>query len=814
MDVMDALIRLPLRLLLSGIVAIALVSPSSLRAQKADRDTVAGAEAPRQGAGLGAMTAGEYSRAAQLLSWTTDGLLLGGPVEPHWMPDGDRFWYRVRVQEGHEFIMVDPERKRRAPLFDRHRLAAALSLAADTSFVGTHLPFESFEFVEGEDRIAFEAHEQRFDCDLRAYRCTVGDTLPDDEAFVVSPDSTVEVFMQGHDLYLRPFRGGDTIRLTNDGEKYFAYGAGTPTPSQLRRERPRRPQVSWAPDSRRLAVMRPDERGVELMHYISSTPQRPKHYARPYALPGDSIIPQPVFHILEVPRELEEAARTSADDTAAALAEENTQVRLAPEIWELSFGGAAADSAWSSSSETLYVHYFTRGAKKRILAAVEAATGKHRILAGDSSGTNVIGNHWTGPKSFYVTEDGEEVFWWSERDGWAHLYRHRDGNAPPQQLTSGSWTVGTLLHVDEDEGTLYFTGRGREEDRLVYYAHLYRVNRDGSGLALLTPEDANHEIHLSPSGKYFVDVQSRIEEAPVSVLRKAEDGSVVRVLEEADVSLLEDVGWTPAEVFRVKARDGVTDLYGVLYFPPELDREGSYPVIEHIYPGPFIGSVGRWSFKGGGEPFALARLGFVVVQLDHLGTPYRSKAMHDHYWGNMGDNGIPDHVAAVKQLAARYPFMDLERVGIYGHSGGGFASTDAILRFPDFYKVAVSGAGNHDQRTYGIHWGPIYQGLLERDTLKGTDNYRSQANKHLAGDLKGKLLLMHGDLDDNVHPAMTIQVVDELIKANKDFDLIIAPDRAHGLNEPYFVRRRWDYFVRHLLGTEPPKEFEITRPEG
>jgi dipeptidyl aminopeptidase/acylaminoacyl peptidase len=264
----------------------------------------------------------------------------------------------------------------------------------------------------------------------------------------------------------------------------------------------------------------------------------------------------------------------------------------------------------------------------------------------------------------------------------------------------------------------------------------------------------------------------------------------------------------------VKARDGVTDLYGVIYLPPDLDPTLKYPVIEHIYPGPFIGSVGSWSFKGGGETFALASMGFVVIQVDHLGTPYRSKAMHDSYYGNMGDNGIPDHVAAVRQLAARYPFMDLNRVGIFGHSGGGFASTDAILRFPDFYKVAVSGAGNHDQRTYGIHWGPLYQGLLQKDTVKGGDNYESQANQLLAENLKGKLLLMHGDLDDNVHPAMTIQVVNQLIRHNKDFDLIIAPDRAHGLNEPYFIRRRWDYFVRHLMGAEPPSGFEIVRPGG
>ena len=758
------------------------------------------------------ITVDDYNRAVQLLSWNTETLVLGGPVAPNWMPDGNRFWYRTRVQEGHEFTLVDPVRNSKRPLLDRHRLAAALSLAADTSYVGTKLPFESFEFLGGEEQITFNANKKRFECDVSAYVCTVGDTLPDARAFVVSPDSTREVFMMGYDLYMRPFRGGDTVRLTNDGEEYFVYGAGAPSPSEIRRKQPRRPQVAWAPNSRRLAVMRPDERGVELMHYISYTLSRPVHYARPYALPGDSIIPQPVFHILDVPEELEGVA--SPGDSSSTHVLSNHQVRVDEEIWNLSFGGAAADSAWTEDSRTLFVDYFTRGAKKLTLAAVEAETGELRALAADSAQTNVIGNNWTGPKSFFVSRDQSTIIWWSERDGWAHLYRLDVATGQGKQLTSGPWTVGTLLHVDEDEGLLYFTGRGREPSHNIYYAHLYRMNWDGSGLTLLTPEDANHEIDFSPSGDFFVDVFSRIETPPTSVVRRSRDGRVVQALEETDVSLLEGLGWKPGQLFQVKARDGVTDIYGVIYLPPELDPTRKYPVIEHIYPGPFIGSVGSWSFKGGGEPFALASLGFVVVQVDHLGTPYRSKAMHDSYYGNMGDNGIPDHIAAVRQLAARFPFMDLDRVGIFGHSGGGFASTDAILRFPDFYKVAVSGSGNHDQRSYGVHWGPLYQGLFQKDTVKGGDNYESQANQLIALNLQGKLLLMHGDLDDNVHPAMTIQVVNQLILHNKDFDLIIAPDRAHGLNEPYFIRRRWDYFVRNLMGVEPPKEFQIVRPGG
>ncbi len=801
----------PLGRRVAEVVMLVLASAGVLQAQAASEG---------EGSAPPTVTAADYARAAQLLPWTAESFVKGDAVQPNWIAGSDRFWYRTRVEEGHEFIRVDPVANTRGPLFDRHRLASALSLAADTSYVGTKLPFRDFDFAGSEARIAFDAGKRRFECDLRAYDCVAVDTLQDRRAFVVSPDSTLEVFMMGHDLYVRPFMGGDTVRLTNDGEPLFQYGAGMPSPGQVKNGTPQRPQVSWAPNSRRLAVVRPDERGVEMMHYLSYTPPRPRHFARPYALPGDSVIPQPVIHILDLPGDLGAAA--ADPDTGRAHAGANHQLVLGEDLWTLGFGannysggGPAADSAWTADSRKLRLYHFTRGAKKLTLAEVEASTGEARVLAADSSKTNVIGNHWRGPKSFWASDDGSTVIWWSERDGWAHLYRMDAATerAPRvTQLTAGPWTVGTLLHVDEERRLLYFTGRGREAGRNVYYAHLYRVGFDGSGLTLLTPEDANHEVTFSPSGNYFVDVQSRIEAPPVSVLRRARDGAVVRELESADVTLLEEAGWRPAEVFTAKARDGITEIYGIVHFPADLDTTRSYPVLEYIYPGPFTGSVGAWSFKGGSEQRALANLGFVVVQVDHLGTPYRSKAMHDNYYGDMGDNGIADHVAAVKQLAARFPFMDLDRVGIWGHSGGGFASTGAILRFPDFYKVAVSGAGNHDQRTYGIHWGPLYQGLFRMDTVRGGDNYESQANQLLVENLKGKLLLMHGDMDDNVHPAMTIQVVNRLIAANKDFDLVIAPDRAHSLNEPYFIRRRWDYFVRHLLGADPPREFEIVRP--
>jgi dipeptidyl-peptidase-4 len=756
----------------------------------------------------------DYNRAERLLNWNTSRLVSGDQVTPGWLKDGNRFWYRNKTAVGAEFVLVDPVRNTRGLLFDHARLARALTLAADTAFEGNALPFTTFRFADdGDDegRIEFTAVRKRFVCDISRYTCTAGDTVANASRFVRSPDKQLEAFIHERNVWVRnATTKGDSVQLTTDGEEFNGYGLTEPRPSQLQRPGPdtRAPNLRWSPDSRRLAVHRLDERNVAHMHYISFTPQRPRHFSQPYALPGDTAVPFPRVHVLDV--------RTKANVVA--------QLPARPNL--LTIGGSVRDSAWTADSEALHLSWLMRGSKATYLAAVDAATGATRIVARDSGKTYVEIANPQDPASFYVTTDRAHAFWWSERDGWGHLYRF-DGRGvdamaavagstlhttpePAAQLTSGEWQVGQISYVDEAAKQVYFTGRGR--DGFLYYPKLYRINFDGTGLTLLTPEDGHHVITFSPSGKYFVDQSSRIEQAPVTVLRAAPTGRVIRELETADVSRLAEAGWTPAQVFSVKARDGVTDLYGVLYLPPDHDETKSYPIISHIYPGPQVGSVGSWSFKNGGEPHALAQLGFIVMQLDHLGTPLRSKAFHDNYYGFFGDNGLPDHIAAIKQLAQRMPSVDLSRVGIFGHSGGGFASTDAILRFPDFFHVAVSGAGNHDNRSYNIYWAEKYQGLMTRDTLRRSDNFANSANQLMAKNLKGKLLLMHGDMDDNVHPAMTVQVVDELIKANKSFDLVWAPNRNHGLNEPYFIRRRWDYFVQHLLGAVPPADYQIAQP--
>jgi dipeptidyl aminopeptidase/acylaminoacyl peptidase len=750
-----------------------------------------------------------YNNAERLLSWNVDPLISGDQVVPTWMRGGNRFWYRNKTANGAEFVVVDPVRGTRSSLFDADRLAAALSMAADTSFDGHKLPFRSFEFVDGERSIRFDARKKGFTCDLNAYTCTVGDTLPDRAGYVTSPDGRLEAFIHEHDLYVRPAGGGDSVRLTTDGIELFEYGIEAATPSVINAGIVQRPVLQWSPDSRRIAIQRMDQRNVGLMPLYSVTHQRPKLYTYPYPLPGDSIIPRFDIHIIDV------EAKT------------NVRVDVEPQPYLTFTTTGLADSTWltvkwKQGGERLYFTHAVRGAKRIQLMEADVKTGAARLIVKDTLATQVELNLdiVAGKPNWDVINNGQDVIWFSERDGYAHLYRFDARGNLKNRITAGAWTFGDLLYIDEAAGRLYFTARGREPGRLPVMAEFYAVNLDGTGLTRLGGEDADHTVTATPDGRWFIDQYSRPDVPPVTVLRDR-TGRVVRKLEEADVSRLRALGWSPPEIFEYKARDGVTSMYGLIHRPSDFDSMRSYPVIEYIYPGPFIGSVGRWNFSGGAlgsalraDQDALAELGFIVVQLDHLGTPFRAKAIEDNYWGNMGDNGLPDHILAVKQLGARYRWMDLSRVGIYGHSGGGFASTDAILRYPDFYKVAVSTSGNHDNHTYHAAYAEKYEGLLVRDTVRGTDNYANQVNASMAGNLKGHLFLMTGDMDDNVHPAMTMQVVDALIRANKTFDLMVLPNRTHDLSEPYVVRRRWDYFVQYLLGMQPPRDYEIRRPSS
>jgi dipeptidyl-peptidase 4 len=762
------------------------------------------------------LTREDYARAERFLAWNIKTLAFKTNVVPRFIGTSDRFWYRNETRSGVEFVLVDPALNTRRPAFDQARLAAGLSAASGKAYEANALPFDTFEFVKAGRAVQFDIEKTRWTCDLDTYVCSKSEAPKADvEGELLSPDGRWAAFVKDHDLYVRPTAGGAEVRLTTDGEPFYDYAVEAEQSTRAVTERlggkkiP--PVLLWSPDSKRILTYRLDQRKVEPLYLVQSVPpkgSRPLLHPYRYALVGDKNLPLAEFLVFDVEKGI------------------RTPFRCDPYVPMLDSPISEKQTWWGDDGRNIYFIEHERGGKAARLRVADAATGEVRTLIEEKGETYVELNLMLGSRpNVRILGNGAEVIWFSERDGWGHLYLY-DGKtgAVKNQITRGPWVVRDILRVDETSRRVYFTAGGRELGRDPYYQHLYRVRLDGTGLELLTPEDAEHSVtfydtapggydilpKISPSGRFFVDTFSRIDLAPVSVLRDA-DGRLVKELEKADIEPLLATGWRWPERFSVKARDGITDLYGVLYKPSDFDPAKTYPVIDGIYPGPQAIRAPK-AFGVEDTPnsnfcndITLAELGFVIVNIDGLGTPFRSKAFHDFCYGKMEDaGGLEDHITGIRQLAAGRPWMDLGRVGIYGHSGGGFASTHAILAFPDFYKVAVSSAGNHDQRGYLAAWGEQYQGLLDGD------NYKNQANPGLTANLKGKLLLVHGDMDDNVPPALTLQVADALIKANKDFDLLILPNRNHGLGlDPYFIRRKWDYFVRNLLGAEPPQGYEI-----
>jgi dipeptidyl-peptidase-4 len=755
-------------------------------------------------------TRADYARAERFLGANAQELVTNDAIQPRWIAgaQGEQFWFRNRTQRGYEFVIVDAATGARRPAFDHARLAAALSVAADTAIDPDKFPFREIRFVNGLRAVRFSlGTKKQWRCDLNSYACIGPDTTPLDRVTeVASPDGKWVAFTRGGNVWVREFETQKETQLTTDAQPDVEYAKPTGCCQQVTvavQKRDQRPVLVWSPDSRRIATYKMDERGVRRMYLLETKSPAAVMHQYPYALPGDSIVPRYDTYILDV------GSHTAIKVNRPPQTAVNTTC-----CW-LTADTVIKDIRWDAQGDHLFMTYGTRGFKQLDLLEVTAATGEARTIVQERSKTFVETNLASGgvPNWRPVHHD-RDVIWFSERDGWAHLYLLNGLTGGVQhQITSGPWTVGDVLRIDEANGWVYFTGRGREAGRDPYFRHLYRAKLDGSGVTLLTPENADHDVFFSPSGAYVVDNYSKLDATPVSLLRRA-DGSVVRELQRADASRLVALGWKMPVPFTVKARDGVTNLYGLMYAPSHVEPGRKYPIIDNIYPGPQVGPVGNRSFSSSirGVNAALAELGFYVIVLDAMGTPFRSKSFHDSYYGNMGDNGIADHVAAITQLAAQHPEIDVSRVGIYGHSGGGFSSTDAILRFPDFFKVAVSSAGNHDNRSYDYTWGEKYQGLLKK-TSDSTDSFDSQANWRLASNLTGHLLLMYGTMDDNVSPVNTQLLINELIKANKDFDSLELPNRNHGFaQEPYVIRRTWDYFVRYLLGVEPPKGVVLRVP--
>ncbi len=512
-----------------------------------------------------------------------------------------------------------------------------------------------------------------------------------------------------------------------------------------------------------------------------------------YPLPGDSVIAMLQRVIIDV-----DAGRV-------------VRLQLPPEYHRATLGDNISmnDYNWSPDGSKLALVSTSRDHKSATLRVADAATGAVRTVFDET-----VKTHFESRTGWRVLWATNEVVWYSQRDDWGQLYLYDlTSGALKRKITTGEGPVTQIARIDEKTRTLWYAANGRERGQDPYLAHYYRIGLDGGVQIALTPDDGDHTMQLSPDGKYLVDTYSKADTPPVVVLRD-DDGKLVMPLEKADITKLVATGWKPPILIKVKALDGKTDLYGLMFVPTNLDRSKKYPIINNAYPGPQSGSVGGRSFTAArGDKQALAELGFVVVSIDGRGTPGRSKSFHDAYYGAMGrDNTVPDQVAGMKDLATQYPFIDIDKAAMWGHSGGGFITADAMFRFPDFFKVGISESGNHDQREYEDDWGERYQGLLTRDA--GVDSYEIEANQSQAKNLKGHLLLAHGTMDNNVPPYNTLLVADALIKANKDFDLLMLPNQPHGYGtmSNYMMRRRWDYFVKYLAGAEPPKEYEIKAP--
>lgn len=693
------------------------------------------------------LTAQDYQRAANMLSNQT-GKYVDNDIRPRWTSDG-RVTYTSQVNTTTTYKIFEPITKK---------------------------VFTASSLEDLQKKAALSAEENR----------------PYNRNEVASPDGKHVAFIRDWNLWIREVTTGQEKALTTDGIKDFGYAT-----DNAGWKHSDRPIVSWSPDSKKIATFQQDQRHVKDMYLVKTTVGAPELQAWKYPLPGDDDIiriHRVIIDITETPKVVR--LKMAPDARRGTLCD------------DISCEGGFDENVWSQDAKKLVFVSSSRDHKQANVRMANTETGlvtnifEERVATQFESGQG--GVNWD-----YLSETNE-IIWYSERTDWGHLYMYDATTGKLKNtITTGEFVVLNVIHTDLENRVLYFMGAGKEKGN-PYFEYLYRVDFDGKNLKLLTPAQGNHTIKFSPDKKYFIDSYSQPDVPPVHEVREV-NGNLTSTLEKTDISRLLTTGWKPTTPFTVKSADNRWDLYGLMYTPTKLDKTKKYPVIVYIYPGPQGGSVGSWNFSASRrDNQALAELGFVVVVLEGSCNPGRSKSFHDACYGDMASNTIPDQISGLQQLQLTHPYLDLTHVGIWGHSGGGFATASAMFKYPDFFKVGIAESGNHDNRNYEDDWGERYNGL-EKITEGGVSNYANQANQTFAKDLKGKLLLIHGGLDDNVPPYNTYLVVDELIKNNKDFDLIILPNARHGYGSDsnYIMRRRWDYFVQHLMNAIPPKEFFI-----
>ncbi|MET7464960.1 DPP IV N-terminal domain-containing protein [Nonomuraea sp. NPDC005501] len=765
------------------------------------------------------LDASAYQAAELLLRHNRRRLVRGGEITPRWIDGGARFWYAVDAAEGTRFVLVDPEAGTREPAFDHDKVAAALAEASGQQVDARALPIAALDVLTGppggdsggSGDVEFDAFGERWRCRADGSACErVPGPPPTGPLEARSPDGRLAVFRRGHDLWVRSLEDGGERPLTSDGDADHDYGASPDffmySPFLKRLGLPHAPPaVAWSPDSTRVLTHRTVQDGVRLTHLVEAAPAgggEPRLVTLRQPYPGDERLPEAELVVLDV----------ATGAAVPAGAEPEAMPTMSPILLRWAW--------WSEDGSA--VHYLSRSRDARTLRLrrLDPATGEVTTLVEESGATRVEpSQRLDRPHLVRVLSGGgsgggsggdsggDEVLWYSQRDGWGHLYLYdaRTGELR-HQVTSGEWAVQEILHVDEARRVVTFTASGLVPDD-PYRRTVCRAGLDGSGVERITGDDLDHAAVVPPGGGYVVDTASTTGTPPVTrVLGR--DGSVLVELERADITGLVAAGWSAPERFRVKAADGRTDVYGVLHRPHGFDPARRYPVLHHLYPFPAVTRVSP-SFDPGWHGYdaeAVAALGFVVIALDGRGTPGRSKEFHDASYRRLGDGGLDDHVAALRELGADRPWMDLDRVGVFGISAGGHAAVRAMLGHPDVFTVGVAEAGPHDARFGDPGTTEAYNGPYDEET------YAAASNVDLADRLAGRLLLVHGGLDTQVSPHQTLRLAERLIAADKDFELLVVPGADHVFAgyEHYVNRRKWDFLVRHLLGVEPPRDHRLT----